>query len=173
MFLLGDTRSEFAPQTGMDGRGGQKIQLESVKETKKRNSFCLIVVKRKGARCHFSFKPMGPTLPDVLIPLELAISACQKKRCPARFAWSRKRNSYKIVQKQSACLIMFAWFSLFVFPCLCSESMFDANTTCSPHGKVDLEMNCFFHTPFSAAKIPWSTFAAAVHLLLASCHVDV
>ena len=113
--FLGDTRSEFAPQTGMDGRGGQKIQLESVKETKKRNSFCLIVVRRKDARCHFSFKPMGPTFPDVLIPLELAISACQKKRCPARFAWSRKRNSYKIVQKQSACLIMFAWFSFFVF----------------------------------------------------------
>ena len=101
----------------MDGRGGQKIQLESVKETKKRNSFCLIVVKRKGARCHFSFKPMGPTLPDVLIPLELAISACQKKAMPGEI---RLESQAKQLQKCSktkclpdyVCVVFIVCFSM-------------------------------------------------------------
>ena len=41
---LGDTRSEFSPQTEMDGRGGQKIQVENVKETKKGTAFARLLV---------------------------------------------------------------------------------------------------------------------------------
>ena len=42
--LLCDTRSEFSPQTEMDGRGGQKIQLENVKETKKGTAFARLLL---------------------------------------------------------------------------------------------------------------------------------
>ena len=66
---LGDTRSEFSLHTDMDGRGGQKMKLQNVYETKKGNGVARLLLVGGVGRFLFTFKARGPAFPNVLYSL--------------------------------------------------------------------------------------------------------